>query len=108
MTLILSHDGMWGSVIKRFDGEPASLSRYDPDQRAHPFRLLPATPTVAIIGAAGGNEILAALHFGAAHVTGIELNPVTYSLLTTHFADFSGHLPDNPRVTWINAEGRSS
>jgi len=107
MTLMMSHDGMWGSVIKRFDGEPASLSRYDADPRAHPFRLLPAAPTVAIIGAAGGNEILAALHFGAAHITGIELNPVTYSLLTTHFADFSGRLPDNPRVTWVNAEGRS-
>jgi hypothetical protein len=44
------------------------------------------------------------LHFGAAHVTGVDLNPVTHSLLTTHFADFSGRLPDNPRVTRINAE----
>src|SRR5262249_7132028 len=50
---------------------------------------------------------LAGLYFGASHVTGVELNPVTYSLLTTHFADYSGHLPENKRVTLFNAEGRS-
>lgn len=60
-----------------------------------------------IIGAAGGAEILAALHFGAAHITGVELNPVTVSLLTKHFADYSGHLADNDRVTLINGDGRS-
>src|SRR6184192_256882 len=106
-TLLLAHDGMWGSVIKRLDGDPTTLTHYDADERSLPFRVLEPAPTVLIIGAAGGNEIVAALHFGAAHVTGVELNPVTYSLLTTHFADFSGHLAENPRVTLLNAEGRS-
>jgi predicted membrane-bound spermidine synthase len=32
---------------------------------------------------------------------------VTVSLLTTHFADFTGHLPADPRVALVNAEGRS-
>jgi hypothetical protein len=40
-------------------------------------------------------------------VTGIELNPVTISLHTTYFADFDGHLATNPKVTFVNAEGRS-
>ena len=105
--LILSHDGMWGSVLPRYDGDPASLARYDLDVRSYPFRMLPPHPRVAIIGAAGGNEILASLHFEAAHVTGVELNPVTVSLLTRHFADFTSHVVEDPRVTLVNAEGRS-
>jgi spermidine synthase len=105
--LILGHDGIWGSVMRRFDGDAAALTTYDHNARALPFRVLGPHRRVAIVGAAGGNEILASLHFDAAHVTAIELNPVTVSLLTTHLAEFSGHLAENPRVTLVNAEGRS-
>jgi len=104
---LLYHDGTLGSSMTRWDGDPASLGRYDTMDRAHPFRLLPPKPSVAIIGAAGGNEILAALHFGAGKITGIELNPVTVSLLRDHFADFTGHLTDLDQVRLVNAEGRA-
>jgi hypothetical protein len=104
---VIYHDAMLGSVLNRFDGNPASLARFDHDQRAYPFRLLGPAPRVAIIGAAGGNEILASLYFNAAHVTAVELNPATVSLLTNVYADYSGHLADNERVTLINGEGRS-
>ena len=105
--LMLSHDGMWGSTIRRFDGDPAALAHYEWNARSLPFRVLGPGANVAIVGSAGGNEILASLHFDAAHVTAIELNPVTVSLLTTDLADWSGHLGENPRVTLVNAEGRS-
>jgi spermidine synthase len=62
---------------------------------------------VLIIGAAGGHEIVASLYYGAAHVTAVELNPTTVSLLTDYFADYSGRLAENERVTIINEEGRS-
>jgi spermidine synthase len=104
---IINHDGNWGSVLHEFNGDVTTLGRFDHDPRAFAFRVARPEPEVLIIGAAGGHEILAALHFGVRHVTGVELNPVTYSLLTTHFADYSGHLPENPRVTLVNAEGRS-
>lgn len=104
---VLAHDGMWGSILPRYDGDPASLAHYDSDARAIPFALLPPGPRVTIIGAAGGNEILASLHWHAAHVTAVELNPVTVSLLTTRFADFTGHMAGHPTVSLVNAEGRS-
>jgi len=50
---------------------------------------------------------MASLRLGAEHITGIELNPVTVSLLREHFLDFTGHLAENPRVTLVNSEGRS-
>src|SRR5437867_761797 len=45
-TLLLAHDGMWGSVIKRLDGDPTTLTHYDADERSLPFRVLEPAPTV--------------------------------------------------------------
>ncbi|TMA43954.1 MAG: hypothetical protein E6J81_15115 [Deltaproteobacteria bacterium] len=104
---LILHDGLIASALHPFDGDPRSLGPLETDVRSLPFGVLPPKPRVLIIGAAGGQEILAALHFGASHVTGVELNPVTLSLLTTHFADLTGHLAENPRVTLVNGEGRS-
>ncbi len=104
---VINHDGNWGSVLNEFDGDVKSLGRFESDPRSFPFRVTRPGPEVLIIGAAGGHEILASLYFGAGHVTGVELNPVTVSLLTTHFADYSGHLAEHPSVTLVNAEGRS-
>ena len=103
----LVHDGTIGSSLIEFDGDVGSLARYDDSDRAYPFRVLPPSPRVAIVGAAGGNEVMASLRLGAEHVTGIELNPVTVSLLREHFLDFTGRLAEHPRVTIVNSEGRS-
>jgi len=105
---ITHHDGLWGSGLHRYDGNPASLTRFDDNPRALPFRVLGNPPSqVLIIGAAGGNEILASLHFDAAHIDAVELNPVTVSLLTDAFADWTGHLADNPKVSLTVDDGRS-
>jgi spermidine synthase len=103
----LIHDGTIGSTLWEWDGERSSLERFDRDDRQLPFRLLPPGPKVAIVGAAGGHEILASIWFNASHVTGIELNPVTWSLVTKHFADYGGRLAELPNVDYVNAEGRS-
>jgi hypothetical protein len=105
---LLMHDGLLGSAIYRFDGNVSSLTRYDTDERKLPFATLGASPDdVLIIGAAGGNEVLASLYFDAGHIDAVELNPVTYSLVTKKYADFAGHLADNPKVNYVRGEGRS-
>ncbi|MBI3767364.1 MAG: hypothetical protein HY271_02595 [Deltaproteobacteria bacterium] len=104
---IINHDGMWGSTLHHFNGDVSTLTRFDSDNRSYPFAVLPPSPKVLIIGAAGGHEILAALYKAASHITAVELNPVTLSLLTDHFADYTGHIATNDRVTLVNAEGRS-
>jgi spermidine synthase len=104
--LYVSHDGNLGSNLIAFDGDLSKLSRFERDVRSIPFSVLPPGPEVLIVGAAGGHEILASLYFGARRVTAVELNPVTVSLLTDHFADYSGRLAEDPRVRLVNAEGR--
>ncbi len=104
---IINHDGQMGSVLHHFDGNVDGLAELSADSRSFPFKTLKERPKVLIIGAAGGHEILTSLFFRAEHITGVELNPITYSLLTTHFADFSGRLPEREDVTLINGEGRA-
>ena len=103
---MICHDGMLGAVLRKFDGDASKLTFYDQNPRAYPFHLV-ENPRVAIIGSAGGNEVLASLHFGAEHVTAVELNPVTVSLLTDHFREYTGDLASHEKVTLVNAEGRA-
>jgi hypothetical protein len=106
--LTLIHDGLLGSAIYRFDGNPASLTRFDSDPRSFPFAAAGASPNdVLIIGAAGGNEVLASLYFDAGHIDAVELNPVTHRFVTEKFADYDGHFTDNPKVNYVTDEGRT-
>jgi len=107
---VLYHDGLIGSAIYKWDGRDASLANFgfDTDIRALPFATLGTAPKrEMIIGAAGGYEVLSSLYFDAGHVDAIELNPVTYHLVTDDFADYSGHIADHPKVNYVNGDGRS-
>jgi MFS family permease len=106
----LYHDGIIGSAIYKWNGRVSSLAHYDfaADPRAFPFDITTTPPRhEAIIGAAGGHEVLASLWFGAKHIDAVELNPVTYALVTNTFAHFDGHLAQHSGVNYVNADGRS-
>ena len=47
------------------------------------------------------------MYYGAGHVDAVELNPVTVHMVASTFANFDGHLAQNPHVSYINADGRS-
>lgn len=105
---LLLHDATYGSGIWRFDGDVRSLTRFDTDPRALPFRVLGGPPErELIIGSAGGNEILASIYFGAPRVEAVELNPVTVSLLEDRYADFTGRLAERPDVELHQGDGRT-
>lgn len=105
---LLIHDGTFGAGLNRWDGDVASLGRYDTDPRALPFAVLGDPPErELIIGSAGGNEILASLHFGAPSIEAVELNPVTVGLLRGRYADYTGRLTERPEVHLHQGDGRS-
>ena len=105
---VLHHDGLWGSSIWRYDGTRDTTARFDDDSRQIPFAALGREPRrILIIGAAGGNEIQAALTYGVGHVDAVELNPVTVGLLENEFADYAGNLTTRDDVDYIQGDGRT-
>jgi hypothetical protein len=105
---ILHHDGLWGSSIWEYDGTPATTERFSRDGRQIPWAALGRTPErLLIIGAAGGNEIQAALTYGVGHVDAVELNPITHDLLTDTFAEYSGNIANLPNVNYVQGDGRT-
>jgi spermidine synthase len=70
-----------------------------------PYRIHPAKD-VLVIGAGGGLDVATALYSGARHVTGVEINPIIYDSVKRTYAEFAGHLYDDPRVEMHVAEGR--
>ena len=104
------HDGLPGSVMKPWDGKQSSLRnfRFDLGPSALPFTTRPGqTESVLIIGAAAGNEILVSLDYKASTIDAVELNPVTYQLVTEEMVDYNGHVAEQPGVNYVNADGRS-
>ena len=62
---------------------------------------------VLVIGSAGGQEIKAALMYGASHVDGVELVGAVVQLGKTKYAQYIGDLFHNPKVNVQVGEGRS-
>lgn len=104
--LWVEQDASAGTPITGYQGDPAALRHLGYDVTSVVYYLREA-PDVAVIGLGGGRDALTALHFGARHVTGIEINPDMVDLVRERFADFAGHLYEDPRVTVAVADGRS-
>lgn len=62
---------------------------------------------VLVIGSAGGQEIKAALMYGARHVDGVELVGAVVELGKTKYSKYIGNLFYNPKVYVQVGEGRS-
>ncbi len=65
------------------------------------------THNTLVIGAGGGLDVRAALHFGVQAVDAVEINPAIERAVRGRFASFSGDLFADPRVRLVLGEGRS-
>lgn len=104
--LYLDIDGGAATPILKFGGDAKAVDhlRYEISNAAHYIR--PESET-AVVGAGGGKDLLSALIFGDKHVTAIDINENILNTVHNHFADYSGNLRSNPKVTLINDEARS-
>jgi hypothetical protein len=94
------------SAITRFDGNLKRLSYLDFTTSASPYHLL-ENPTVLILGASGGEQVLLALFHAAQHISAVELNPQILHLVTGKYADFAGGIYGRPEVQLHVGEARS-
>ncbi len=104
--LNLNIDAGAGTVLTAFDGSFDNLQhlRYDLTNLAHYIR---QDARVLVVGAGGGRDVLSALLFDQASVTGVEINQNIVDVVTETFGDFTGHLGEHPKVTIVNDEARS-
>ena len=99
-------DGDGLSVITRYSGDRQTLSHLDQLTSALPYHLQPVK-RVLVLGAGGGTDVLQALYHQAIKIDAVELNPQFARLVTTDYADFAGHLYQQPGVTLHIGEARS-
>jgi spermidine synthase len=96
-------DGM--SAITRYDGEPGSVAYLGDMTAALPYALLDE-PSVLVLGAGTGSDVLMALYHGASSVDAVELNPQMTRLVAKTHADFAGQIYADQRVTVHTGEAR--
>ncbi len=87
-----------GEAHKHFWGRMVPISHYlkrDTDQK------------VLVIGSAGGQEIKAALTYGASKVDGIELVGSVVNLGKDRYDEYIGGIFNHPNVTNVKGEGRT-
>jgi hypothetical protein len=99
-------DGDGLSVITRYNGDRQTLAHLDQLTSALPYHLRPAN-RVLVLGAGGGADVLQARYHHATNIDAVELNPQFARLVTTDYADFAGHLYQQPGVALHIAEARS-
>jgi hypothetical protein len=115
VTRFMDIDSAASTPILRFDGRLSAVDylRYELTSLAYylkePSGGDDATGFRAlVIGPGGGRDLLTALVFGAAHVDGVEINPIIADdVMRREFKDFSGGLYDHPRVSVAIDDGRS-
>jgi spermidine synthase len=109
--------GSQSSIFYPFDGNFQSLRERLPDELSRHFWLRAVLAShhlfqdrgskVLVIGSAGGQEIKAALLYGASEVVGVELVGAVVDLGAGKYADYIGRLFQHPSVSVYAAEGRS-
>ncbi|MGH7893539.1 MAG: hypothetical protein ACREQL_02670 [Candidatus Binatia bacterium] len=103
---MLMLDGQAPAFLYLIDRPPEQMPLFGAMSQS-PAYLLRPTPNVLVIGVGGATDVLLALAKGARHVTAVELNAVNAHVVRDLFGDEVGHVLDDPRVTFVVAEGRN-
>ena len=72
-----------------------------------PYIMKPGLQSLLVIGAGGGRELALAAQQKVKRAVGLEINSSTASLLTDHYREFTGDIPNMPGVELVQAEGRA-
>jgi spermidine synthase len=94
------------TIMLPFDGDLEAVSFLRTDYTAAAYQLY-ESPRVLIIGSGGGRDILTALLHGAPQVRAVEVNPLVFETSAYLFADFTGPVYLDDRVTPIVGDARS-
>jgi hypothetical protein len=104
--LKLTIDSSAVTVLTKFDGDISKVDYLKQDVTNVAHYLRPASK-VLVVGTGGGRDILSALAFDQKAVVGVEVNHDIIRSVTEEYGEFTGHLAENPKVSFVNDEARS-
>lgn len=104
--LSMTIDATAGTTLTGYDGDRESLEylQHHVVNLAHFIR---PDARVFIIGSGGGRDVLSALYFNQPSVTAVEMNQEILETVNGRYGEFTGHLDQQPGVTFVNDEARS-
>jgi hypothetical protein len=104
---ILTQNNFAFTYAPDWDGTRESLQGIDETIYAAAYQVQSVPhPNAFVIGVGGGFDILTALYFNAAHVTGAEVNAATVDILTRVYARYFASWVQSPKVSLVAGEGR--
>jgi len=93
------------TVINKATPNKEQLIYFDQQTSAAPYHLS-NVKRVLILGAGTGNDVLQALYHNVPSIDAVELNPQVADLVTEDFANYAGHIYQQPQVKLHIAEAR--
>jgi hypothetical protein len=102
---LVSHDGTAGTGIDVLD-ENGRIDYLDFHLFKAPYLISNPNPRVMVIGVGGGRDVVVAMQYGASHVTGVELDPVTIDFLKHEVDDVTHGFFRRPEIELVAGEGR--
>jgi spermidine synthase len=105
---LLLHDGGAGSLLFGLPGHPEiEKALFEGTTYGGAYAFVPHPEKALVIGLGGGPDIMAAHHFGARDITGVEVNGSTLRATREAFATFLGDPYGKPNVHLLHLDGRS-
>lgn len=104
--LLLAEDSHPAAPLPKWDGSQDTFNFLPYDLSNIAYQIL-LSPKVFVMGAGGGQAILAALFWQASEIKGAELNPAVVEVMRHDWADYTGHLYDQPSVAIATGDART-
>jgi len=102
----IAHDGDACAMMVKSDRDLSAFAAFEKSILKPPY-LITENSDVLIIGPGGGVDVGMAVRNKANSVLAVELDPITIDLVANSYADFVGHLYEQPGVKVVADEGRS-
>jgi hypothetical protein len=94
------------NAITQYNGTPHSITFTGYLTSTLPY-MLTSSPSVLIIDAGGGLDVLKAIHHKSKRIVACEANPIILQLVKNEYASFSGQIYNDDRIKIITSDGRS-
>lgn len=94
------------NAITKYNGTPQSIEFTGYLTSTLPY-LLASNPSVLIIDAGGGLDVLKAIHHESRRIVACEANPIILQLVKNEYASYSGQIYNDDRIKVVVSDGRS-